>query len=214
MERNKFHLRKGFLLLLCMVLLQGGLVFASPSIRAEAATVKKGLVKEGKYYYYYVNNKKVKNTWKTVKTNKYYFGSNGRAYAAPDLKKSDQYTMNVVVKKIGKYYYGFDSKGRMVKSGYYNNPQKLDSNGDSMTYYFDKNGRYNAAKSRAVRKAGAYGSDTKALRKLLGKAKSVKKLNSCFGEPGNDYQWNYSNIYVTVHIYPKGTGMVYGIFPR
>ena len=214
MERKTVNLKRIFLLLLCMMLMQGVSIFAAPSVRAEAATVKKGLVKEGKYYYYYVNNKKVKNTWKTVKSVRYYFGSNGRAYAAPDMTKTDKYTMNIVVKKIGKYYYGFDSKGRMVKSGYYNNPQKFDSNGDSMTYYFDRTGHYNAAKSKAVRKAGAYGADMKALRKLLGKPKSVKKLNSCFGEPGDDYQWNYSKIYVTVHIYPDGTGIVFGIFPR
>lgn len=214
MERRAKEIKKVLVFLLCMVMVQGICSLAAPAARAEAATVKKGLVKEGKYYYYYQNNKKVKNTWKTVRSARYYFGSNGRAYAAPDMTKTDNYKQNIVVKKIGKYYYGFDNKGRMVKSGYYNNPQKLDSNGDSMTYYFDRNGRYQAAKSKAVRKAGAYGKDAVSVRRLLGKPKSIEKLNSCFGEPGDDYQWNYTHIYVTVHIYPDETGIVFGIFPR
>lgn len=222
-KRARFSaLKKIILCMLCMIMVQGAVVYFQPLEHVQAATVKKGLKKSGKYYYYYVNGKKVKNTWKTVKTTsggkkvsyKYYFGSNGRAYAASNLKTTDGYTKNVVVKKIGKYYYGFDRNGHMVKSGYYNNPLKFDSNGDSLTYYFDKYGRYNAAKSKAIRKAGAYGANGKSLLKILGKPKSKKKLNSCFGEPGNDYQWNYANIYVTVHVYPDGSRMVFGIFPR
>lgn len=221
-KRKSSGVTRFFLLLLCMMLLQGVAASVNPSGHVQAATVKKGLKKEGKYYYYYVNNRKVKNTWKTVKVTtggktvsyRYYFGSNGRAYAAPNLKKTEGYTKNVVCKKIGKYYYGFDNQGRMVKSGYYCDPNKFDSNGDTRSYYFDKNGRYISSKSKAARKAGAYGAKASTLKKVLGKPLSVKKLNSCFGEPGDDYQWNYKNIYVTVHIYPDGTGMVFGILPR
>lgn len=213
--------RKFILVMLCMVLAQGIFAYSGTATEVQAAKAKTGLQKEGSYYYYYSKNKKVKNTWKTVKTTsngkkvsyKYYFGSNGRAYAAKNLKKSDGYTKNIVLKKIGKYYYGFDSKGRMVKSGYYNNPLNMDKNGDSMTYYIDKNGRYNAAKSKAIRKAGAYGADAAGVRKILGKPKKEIKLNSCFGEPGDDYQLNYANIYVTIHRYPDGREMVFGIFP-
>lgn len=207
--------------MLCMVLAQSAFTYSGTVEQVQAATVKKGLKKEGSYYYYYSKNKKVKKTWKTVKTTsngkkvsyRYYFGSNGRAYAAKNLKKSDGYTKNIVLKKIGKYYYGFDNKGRMVKSGYYNNPLKFNSQGDSKTYYIDKKGRYNAAKSKAICKAGAYGANAASLRKILGTPKKVKKLNSCFGEPGDDYQLNYANVYVTIHRYPDGREMVFGIFP-
>lgn len=223
MENKKIisGIKKLMIFMLCLVLAQSVFTYFDKADHVQAATVKNGLKKEGSYYYYYNKNKKVTNAWKTVKVTangktvsyKYYFGSNGRAYAAKDLKKSDNYTKNVVVKKIGSYYYGFDNKGRMVKSGYYNDPLKLDANGDSYTYYFDKNGRYNAAKSKAIRKAGAYGANAASLRKILGKPKATKKLNSCFGEPGDDYQLNYANIYVTLHRYPDGREMVFGIFP-
>lgn len=208
------RLKKLILCMLCLLMVQGTVGYFYPPEHVQAATVKKGLKKEGKYYYYYVNGKKAKNTWKTVKSYKYYFGSNGRAYMASDLKKTDGYTKNVTVKKIGKYYYGFDRNGHMVKSGYYNDPLKYDSNGDSLSYYFDKYGHCNFTKSRALRKAGAYGANGKSLEKILGKPKSKKKLNSCSGEPGNDYQWNYANIYVTFHEYPNGRRTVFGIFPR
>lgn len=220
-KRKATGLKRLLIFILCLILAQGGSVYFGTAENVQAAT-KKGLKKEGNYYYYYVKNKRVKKKWKTVKTTsngkkisyKYYFGSNGRAYAARNLKKSEGYNKNVVLKKIGKYYYGFDNKGHMVKSGYYNDPRKFDSNGDTMTYYFDKKGHYNAKKSKAIRKAGAYGRNAKTLRKILGKPKKTKKLNSCFGEPGDDYQLYYTNIYVTIHRYPSGREMVFGIFPR
>lgn len=67
-------------------------------------TVKKGLVKEGKYYYYYDSKgKKVKEKWKTIGENRYYFGKNGRAV-----------TGGV---PLGKYQYVFvfDEKGRLCR---------------------------------------------------------------------------------------------------
>ncbi|MDC7286758.1 hypothetical protein NXH76_02990 [Blautia schinkii] len=220
-KRNRSGFKKFIILLLCVILAQGVITVPFMAEKVQAATVKKGLKKEGNYYYFYANNKKVTNTWKTIKTTsngktvsyKYYFGSNGRAYAAKDLKKSMKYNKNVVLKKIGNYYYGFDRLGHMVKSGYYNNPMKYDSNGDSYTYYFDKNGRCNSAKSKAIRKAGAYQADAAAIRKILGKPKKEIKLNSCYGEPGDDYRLNYANIYVTIHRYPDKREMVFGIFP-
>lgn len=213
---------KKFILCMLLVVLAQNVFPCFPTLGSvRAAEVKRGLKKEGKYYYYYVNNEKVTDTWKTIKTTskgkkvtyKYYFGSNGRAYAAPNLKKTDKYTKNVVVKKIGKYSYGFDSKGHMVKSGYYNNPLKIDRKGDSATYYFDKKGRCILNKSKAICKAGAYGKNAAALRRILGKPKSAKKLNSCFGEPGDDYRLNYANVYVTIHRYPDNKEIVFGIFP-
>lgn len=216
-------LKKLLLFTLLFALAQGVVITSSYTTETvQAAKVKKGLKKEGKYYYYYVNGKRVKNQWKTVKVKsngktvsyRYYFGKNGRAYAAPNLKSDYGYKQNIVVKKIGKYYYGFNRYGRMVKSGYYNNPQKFDKNGDSYTYYFNAKGRLVSSKSKAIRKAAAYGKDAAAVRKILGKPIKEIKQNSCFGEPGDDYMLRYANIDVSVHRYPDGREMMFGIFPR
>lgn len=223
MEKKKRFsgLRKVILLVLCIILAQNILCCPEAGETVQAATIRKGLIKEGNHYFFYINNKRVTNTWKTVKTTangktvyyRYYFGSNGKAYAAKDLKKSMKYNKNIVLKKIGKYYYGFDRLGHMVKSGYYNNPLKYDSNGDPYTYYFDKNGRCDSAKSKAIRKAGAYKANAVSIRKILGRPQKEIKLKTCYGEPGDDYQLNYGTIYVTIHRYPDKREMVFGIFP-
>lgn len=185
----------------------------------EAAPKLAGLQKKNGSYYFYEDGKPVTNTWKTIKDKKtkksykYYFGANGKAYAAKNVVKTERYTQNVVVKKIGKYYYGFDRLGHMVKNGYYNNPFKLDKNGNSTTYYFDKKGRRNAAKSNAITKAGKYEKNAKTLRKILGKPIKTKKMNSCSPIPGKDYKLVYKNIYVTIHRNTDGSEFVYGIFP-
>ncbi len=200
------------MLLLCAALAQSAAPVGPAVLQVQAASVKKGLKKEGKYYYYYVNGQRVKNTWKTVNGRKYYFGSNGRAYAAPNLK-SQGYTQNVVVKKIGKYYYGFDRKGRMVKSGYYNNPNQYDSSGNTMTYYFNAKGRMVTKKSKAIRKAGDYRADAAAVRAILGEPLREEPLDSCFEEDGDDYRLVYKTVAVTIHRYTDGHEIVFGIFP-
>ncbi len=214
MEKGKTRriLRYIVVLLACVMFCQSAAPCTPMVLTAQAASVKKGLKKEKGSYYYYVNGKQVKKTWKTIKGQKYYFGKNGKAYAAPD-RSSQGYKKNIVVKKIGKYSYGFDSKGCMVKSGYYNNPDKFDSKGNTMTYYFDKKGRYQAKQSKKIQKAGDYRADAKKLRAILGKPRKTKKLNSCFEEEGDDYRLVYSTVSVTIHRYPDGREIVFGIFP-
>ena len=100
---------------LCLLFVQMPAITEKTAVQVEAATVKKGLKKENGKYYYYVNNKKVKNVWKNVTqkvngkkvTYRYYFGSNGAAYAG---KKNAP-----AVKKISGAYYAFDVNGRMLK---------------------------------------------------------------------------------------------------
>lgn len=105
--------------ILCLLCVQVPVVSESAAVRVEAATVKKGLKKEGTKYYYYVNNKKVTNTWKSVTktvngkktTYRYYFGKDGAAYAG---KKGAP-----ALKKISGAYYAFDSTGKMLKGKTY-----------------------------------------------------------------------------------------------
>lgn len=214
MEKRKIRNapKRVLLLLLCAMLLQSAAPAGPAVLHAQAAAVKKGLKKEGKYCYYYAKGQRVKNAWKTVKGRKYYFGRNGRAYAAPNMKSQD-YTKNIIVKKIGKYSYGFDNKGRMVKSGYYNDPQKYDKNGNTMTYYFNKKGRLQTKQSKAIRKAGDYRADAAAVRAILGEPLREEALNSCFEEDGDDYRLVYRTVTVTIHRYTDGREIVFGIFP-
>ena len=75
-------------------------VTAAPTVTAvpvqptAAPTRKKGLVKEGKKYVYYdKKGNKLKNKWKTIHKNRYYFDANGKAVTGG--------------KRIGKYIYVF-----------------------------------------------------------------------------------------------------------
>lgn len=78
------------------------------AVKTEAAAgtttvqAKKGLVQEGKKLVYYdKNGNKLKNRWKHVHRNYYYFGKNGYAVTGGQ--------------KIGKYVYVFDRQGRAVR---------------------------------------------------------------------------------------------------
>lgn len=102
----------------CLLCVQVPMISEGTAVQVEAATVKKGLKKEGTKYYYYENNQKVTNTWKSVSktvngkkvTYRYYFGKDGAAYAG---KKGAP-----AIKKISGAYYAFDSMGRMLKGTY------------------------------------------------------------------------------------------------
>ncbi|MDD5803086.1 MAG: hypothetical protein PUE78_02055 [Clostridia bacterium] len=168
-----------------------------------APTVKKnGIYTEKGKKYYYVNGVKKKNCWD--KSKKYYFGKNGAAYAAPkayDCKK------NVVVKKIGKKYYGFDRNGCKVKKGVY-----ADTKGTP--YYFDKNGVRVTNKSTQLKKASKYMANAKNLRKLLGKPSRTKTASSCMPGVKKDLTLTYANITVQLGRKSNGSEIVYGIQAR
>lgn len=77
-------------------------------VSVEAAATKSGLKKENGKYYYYVKGTKVTNTWKTVNSKKYYFGSTGAAYAGTASAPK--------VQKIDGAYYAFDQYARALVS--------------------------------------------------------------------------------------------------
>lgn len=112
----------------------------SMSLTAFAA-VKKGLVKKGGKYYYYKSGKMVRNTWKTVKKNRYYFGKNGAAYKAA---KPFDGTYNVKICKIKGKKYGFDAKSHLVAEGTYVDDR-------SRIWVFTGKGRLDDAKTAELR---------------------------------------------------------------
>lgn len=106
----KVHIKKKVLLLatvLCLVLGMGmvpvsAAVNNSQTVKKTApASVKKGLVQEGGKYYYYKNGKRIKNSWKNIGKNRYYFGSKG-----------DACTFRI---KLGKKVYLFRPNGTLIR---------------------------------------------------------------------------------------------------
>ena len=160
------------------------------------------IIKKGSKTYYYKDGVMQKNCWSADK--KQYFGKNGVAYAAP---KESGYKKNVVVKKIGKKYYGFDRNGYKVKKGVY-----ADLKGTP--YYFDKNGVRVAKKSSQLKKASKYMENGVKLRKLLGKPSKTRSYSSCMNGVSKDMKLTYANIYVSLGKKISGGEIIYGIQPR
>mgnify|MGYP003262342337 FL=1 len=143
-----------------------------------------------------------KNCWSPDK--KQYFGKNGVAYAAPKVSGC---TKNIVVKKIGKKYYGFDRNGFKVKKGVY-----ADAKGTP--YYFDKKGVRVAKKSNQLKAASKYMADGAVLRKLLGRPSKTKTLSSCMTGISKDLKLTYANIFVQLGKKITGGEIVYGVQAR
>jgi hypothetical protein len=207
---NKKRWLRFLLLILCLMFVQlpaiGG---TSVPARVEAATVKKGLKKEGGKYYYYQNGKKVKNTWKTVKTTKngktvsykYYFGSNGAAYAGT---KTDWDT-TIAFKKIGGKYYGFNASAQMVTGIYVSN--------DSFYVFNEKTGVYDASATKKLRAASKYQKNAATLRKLLGKPSRTETTDGCYGD-GEELILYYPHFMVNLYRDKKGKEIVLGVMSR
>ena len=121
--------------------------------------------------------------------------------------KESGYKKNVVVKKIGKKYYGFDRNGYKVKKGVY-----ADLKGTP--YYFNKNGVRVAKKSSQLKKASKYMENGVKLRKLLGKPSKTKSYSTCMTGISKDLKLTYANIYVSLGKKIGGGEMVYGIQSR
>ena len=208
------EMKKLLFALLCLVLVQTVFISGSAVTEVKAATVKSGLKKEKGNYYYYVKGKKITNQWKTIKTTskgkttsyKYYFGKNGAAYMAPVPYDKSKY--NVLVKKIGGKQYGFDQSAHLVGKGDY-------VTADFIFYSFTKAGVVDSARTKAVRKAAKYKSDSTALRKLLGKPKKEKKIGqACMFLKGEiAYDLTYASLTVGV-CRLNGKEYVSGVYPR
>ena len=171
-------------------------------VAAPTPALLNGIIKKGSKTYYYKDGVMQKNCWSADK--KQYFGKNGVAYAAP---KESGYKKNVVVKKIGKKYYGFDRNGYKVKKGVY-----ADLKGTP--YYFDKNGVRVAKKSSQLKKASKYMENGVKLRKLLGKPSKTRSYSSCMNGVSKDMKLTYANIYVSLGKKISGGEIIYGIQPR
>lgn len=171
-------------------------------VAAPTPALLNGIIKKGSKTYYYKDGVMQKNCWSADK--KQYFGKNGVAYAAP---KESGYKKNVVVKKIGKNYYGFDRNGYKVKKGVY-----ADLKGTP--YYFDKNGVRVAKKSSQLKKASKYMENGVKLRKLLGKPSKTRSYSSCMNGVSKDMKLTYANIYVSLGKKISGGEIIYGIQPR
>ena len=111
---------------------------------------------------------------------------------------------NIVVKKIGKKYYGFDRNGFKVKKGVY-----ADAKGTP--YYFDKKGVRVAKKSNQLKAASKYMADGAVLRELLGRPSKTKTLSSCMTGISKDLKLTYANIFVQLGKKTTGGEIVYGV---
>lgn len=107
---------------------------ASAATVSEKASVKKGLVKEnGKYCYYDAKGNKVKNKWKKVDGERYYFWSDG-------------YAVRSCVSLDGKAYV-FNPQGQLLhpkKTGFYKNGKNtfyVKTNGQAYTGWFTVSGK-------------------------------------------------------------------------
>lgn len=175
---------------------------AAAPIRAEAA--KAGLVKSGKKIYYYQNGQKLKNSWKKVGKNKYYFDKNGAAYVAPKVSGMSK---NVVCKKIGGARYCFDRSGHMVKNGVYADKAEK-------AYIVSKNGKVDETKTKKLQKALKYLTDAKTARKLLGKPKKTETSDSCLYDGGTDLLLTYPNMILSLSRETNGKEHVLYLEPR
>ena len=169
---------------------------------APSPALLNGIIKIGSKTYYYKDGVMQKNCWSADK--KQYFGKNGVAYESP---KESGYKKNVVVKKIGKKYYGFVRNGYKVKKGVY-----ADLKGTP--YYFDKNGVRVAKKSSQLKKASKYMENGVKLRKLLGNPSKPRSYSSCMNGVIKDMKLTYANIYVSLGKKISGGEIIYGIQPR
>ena len=120
-------------LLLCLLFVQSPIMNLTLPVQA-AAVVKTGLKKEnGKYYFYNAKGEKIKNQWKSIKTNgvayRYYFGSNGAAFMGTKTVP--------LLKKISGRYYAFNAMGRAVTNAWKN---IKDASGVTYRYYFGSDG--------------------------------------------------------------------------
>ena len=180
----------------------GTAVVVENPVAAPTPALLNGIIKKGSKTYYYKDGVMQKNCWSIDK--KQYFGKNGVAYAAP---KESGYKKNIVVKKIGKKYYGFDRNGYKVKKGVY-----ADLKGTP--YYFDKNGVRVAKKSSQLKKSSKYMANGAKLRKLLGKPSKTRSYSSCMNGVSKDLKLTYENIYVSLGKKIGGGEIVYGIQAR
>lgn len=205
-------IRKILIAVLCMLLAAGPLQMAAQPVIVEAAPLKtiSKVVRDKKTQKIYPADSKGKrikltNCWARLKSNtsvRYYFGKDGAAYAA---KKISGVKYNFITKKIGSYYYGFNTSGRMIKGTYCSVYGKL--------YYFStKTGRYDKNTTKKYRAAVGYRKNAATARKYFGRPGKTAKSSTCFAEVGYDLTLTYSHFKLL--LYKNGrTEIVLGVDP-
>lgn len=184
----------------------------------EALAAAKGqgtLVKKigSKYYGFDIYGRMIKNSFRTVKVKKkgktsvyrYYFGSNGAAYAGKMISGTNE----IAVKKVGKKYYGFSADGKMARGNWVK--------GNKLYAFHPKTGVYDAAKTKKLRKAAGYEKDASSLRALLGRPKKSKAVEGCYrpASVGSEVILYYDNFMVDIFRYSAtGKEIVIGVMGR
>lgn len=194
------------------------------------ASSKRGLVKEKGSYVYYANGKKVKNAWKTVGKNKYYFNKSGNAVTGPASIKGVYYVFSstgklqkgtgVRVVKVNGEKYRVSPSGK-AKPGW---DEKSDKkvlylrNGRMATglsvykdqlYWFGASGAYDAAKTKSIRAAAVPSQDASAFVDLIGKPLGQQSSPSCHPlveemGGGDDVTYLFKNAKVVLFRAPDG----------
>ena len=160
------------IMLLVQIMVLGLLMPASAQ-----ADEPNGLVNVNDKYYFYSNGKAVHNKWIKAPVDgvmqKFYFGKSGAACKAGRLYEN---AYNVKLFRIKGVKYGFDMNSFLVKPGIY-------VNGAFQLMAFGKNGKYNEAKTKKLRKKLPIGKISKGMYKkvisTLGKPLSVSFSDSC-----------------------------------
>nr|WP_296081809.1 hypothetical protein [uncultured Blautia sp.] len=202
-------IRKILAAVLVLMLMLTPVVSVSQPVAVQAAA-KTTLKKSGGRYYAYENGRKLRNTWRTIKSGKkkytYYFGSNGAAYRA---SKEMMGRYGVIVKKIKGQYYGFDYLGHRVKGVRVGSTSTY---GMPYVFYFNSNGTYNKKKTAQLRTASKTNKKAATIKKMLGKCKKTRvSKNSCFmNGNGSDITYIYDTVELSV-FRPKGKSYKYDI---
>ncbi len=189
------------LLLLCLSFTQTAALPGVGTIEAKAA--KEGLRSEKGKYCFYTNGKKLRNKWKTIDGEKYYFDKTGAAVAG---KKTGGIVRPRMHKIKGKFY-GFDNKGRMVQGLYVI---------DGQFYLFaPKTGAYQSSATNKLRAAAKEGEKAGVLLSLLKKQvgdpiSREDYPDSCYGD-GKDSVLFYSGFMVQLFTDKKGKTTVVNV---
>lgn len=176
-----------FLVFLALLVLLTQMPCMNQRVSAAAKTTtvkttkkKNGLYTEGKgKFCYYQNNKRIKNTWKTIKGERYYFDKNGYALIDPSKVGRTSYLFkangklykrnkNGFVKVLGNTYY-------VLKSG---EPRTDWIGSGSSIYYADSKGRILRNTTREGVKLNKDGKAVKVTQRVRLHAYAQKVLSS------------------------------------
>lgn len=216
--------RKKRMIILCMML---ALVFCTSAGVTAGAAKKNGLEKENGCYRYYQNGKLIKKSWKTINGRKYYFQKNGNAAVGSCKINKKYYIFNTKgqmyqpsktkVVSVNGIKYRVNSKGRAVsgwdskKKYYYQENGRMaagiitiKSGYNCKFYCFNKNGKYNAAKTKKLQKAAQYEKNMKDVYALIGKPKKSYYDVGCYSPNGKDGVLTYDNFIVHTFRYNNG----------